>query len=218
MQQNGGEASEAPPDDSVERPVLNREQSGKLLLEASKDPLIGPLVTFVLLTGVRIGEALGLTWDDLDEEQGVIRVAKQLQRVDGVMVHRPLKSRQSRRLLPLSRLLMETLCKLRENSGARSTIFLNAEGRPWDPKNVNNYLKALCQRAGVPQVSFHALRHTHATTALAAGAGLHQVKGVLGHSQVTLTANLYGHHVLEGQAAALRAVESAILGSSPTTP
>jgi integrase len=75
----------------------------------------------------------------------------------------------------------------------------NSAGRPIDPKNIDKHLKAVFAKAELPPMSFHKLRHTAATLMVAAGVELHQVKEQLGHSQISLTANLYAHGLTEAQ-------------------
>ena len=76
-------------------------------------------------------------------------------------------------------------------------VFLNPWGRPFDPKYVNDYLHIALEQAGLPRTGMHSLRHSAATFMLMAGLNLHQVSRYLGHSQIALTSNLYGH-VLDG--------------------
>jgi site-specific recombinase XerD len=73
--------------------------------------------------------------------------------------------------------------------------FLNADGRPLDPKYVNSQLKSILRSAGLPVVSMHKLRHTVATVALGKGIPLTVVRDFMGHSQIALTANTYSHAV-----------------------
>jgi len=85
---------------------------------------------------------------------------------------------------------------------------LNEEGRPWDHTHANKRIKAICKAAKVPQFPSHTLfRHSYATALLKSGVTLHDASRELGHASVNLTANLYGHHVLESskRAAAKRA-------------
>jgi integrase len=193
-----------------ERPFLNPMMARDLHRVSKSDPA-GPLIAFGLFTGVRIGEALGLRWIDLDPEQRILKISKQLQRVDGSVGLRSLKSRSSRRNIPITSQIQEILSEQRTRFASLvgrepfpdEPIFTNTTGSAWDARNVNRRLKSLCQEAGVPVISFHALRHTAATLALAGGGDLHSVKGMLGHSQIALTANLYGHVQTESTRAAM---------------
>ena len=179
-----------------------------MLIEKSLDHTIGPLITIALMTGLRVGEATGLTWDSIDLETGTIRVTQQLQRVEGKLTLKPLKSRSSRRTLSLPAEGVETLKALAgrhllqkantKNKLPYNTLglaFTTTFGQPLDPKTVDKWLKALCVAAEIPSISFHVLRHTAASHLAAAGVPLTVVKDQLGHSAISLTANTYAHAV-----------------------
>jgi site-specific recombinase XerD len=89
-------------------------------------------------------------------------------------------------------------------------VFLNAEGRRLDPKFVSKKLAKVCEAAKVPVVSPHKLRHTAATVALAETGDLHGVMKMLGHQQVSLTADLYGHATAETMRPVTNAIEKSI--------
>lgn len=189
------------------------------LCESAKNHSIENLIRLALGTGLRVGEATGLRWQDVDVKAGVIRVNVQLQRVAGRLVLRPLKSAASRRVLPLLGSTLEAIVaqKVRQDdlltrlsSEARNPlglVFLNDEGRPLDPKFVDKHLKRLCLKAKVQEISFHKLRHTAATHMVAAGAPLAVVKDQLGHSSIALTTGTYAHMVPSAQKEAVEALE-----------
>ncbi len=178
------------------------------LVQASRDHYMGGLIQIALLTGLRLGEATGLVWEDVDMEQGCIRVRCQLQRVEGTLVRKSLKSRSSRRTLSLSEAGRQALARQRELQrlwrldadpdapfNPLDLCFTNEQGKPLDPKTVDENLKKLCAKAGVKRISFHKLRHTLATHLVASGESLAVVKDQLGHSQIGLTLNTYSHAV-----------------------
>lgn len=182
----------------------------RALLDASVGHPLENLIAFTLASGVRIGEATGLTWDNVDLERKEVAIVHQLQRIDGKLVLKGLKSKSSRRALALSDIAFDALnraqftsawakANLSGEASAMNLVFVNPEGRPIDPKYAHHHLKKLCVAAGVKEVGFHKLRHTAATLMVAAGVELHQVKEQLGHSQIALTANLYAHNVTEAQ-------------------
>jgi integrase len=200
-----------------ERIWLTPAMARELHAVAQTDP-VGPLIAFGLMTGVRIGEALGLQWSDVDLDHGCLAVSKQLQRVDSKVVHRSLKSFASRRNIPLTGPIQSILAEQRRRfielmqrePLPQEPIFTNTTGTAWDARNVNRRLKELCEKAGVPSISFHSLRHTAATLALAGGGDLHAVKGMLGHSQISLTADLYGHVQTESTRKAMDSLNSSL--------
>ena len=158
---------------------------------------------FTLATGMRIGEATGLTWDGVDLKQKSVLVKTQLQRMGSKMVLKPLKTEKSLRTMPLVGHSLEAVRVERnrqedaEFENELDLVFLNPWGRPFDPKYVNDRLHEALESAGLPRAGMHSLRHSAATFMLMAGMNLHQVSRYLGHSQIALTSNLYGH-VLDG--------------------
>lgn len=185
-----------------ERTHFTAEQIQKLLGALSGSP-IENLVRFTLATGMRIGEASGVTWTAVDLDRNTVLVRAQLQRVDKDLVLKPLKTEKSIRTMPLVGHSLEAVQLERErhaNKGYPNSldlVFLNPWGRPFDPKYVNGQLHDVLIKAELPPTGMHTLRHSAATFMLMAGLNLHQVSRYLGHSQIALTSNLYGH-VLDG--------------------
>jgi len=90
-------------------------------------------------------------------------------------------------------------------------VFTNTTGTPLHQSNVNKHLKALARQAGIAKnVSFHMLRHTAGTYLVAAGVELNHVKEILGHSQLSITADLYAHAVPSTHKAALDRLGAAL--------
>ena len=191
-------------------PVYLTPDEAGALLDKAGDHYTARLIELALLTGLRIGEASGLRWEDVDFESNVIRVRKQLQRVDGKLQLRDLKSSSSRRVLALGKAGMECLSKQRaqqliwstsrdEEEGAFNPLnlcFTGTDGKPLDPKTVDKFLKRFTGQAKIEKpISFHKLRHTVATHMAASGIPLQIVKDQLGHSQISLTSNTYAHAV-----------------------
>ncbi|MEU4713386.1 site-specific integrase [Micromonospora purpureochromogenes] len=158
-----------------------------------------------LALGLRRGELLGLRWSDVDLNAGQLRVWQTLQRVrgDGV-VFGPPKSRRSRRVLTMPAVVIQALKRHRslqehERSLAdghwqeTGLVFTTATGRHVEPRNLNTAFGRLIVRAGVRSIRFHDLRHTCATLLLAAGVWPRVVMDILGHSQIAVTMNIYGH-------------------------
>ncbi len=181
---------------------FDAEQVQKLLIVLEGSP-IENLVKFTLATGMRIGEVSGLTWSGVDLKHKSILVSSQLQRMGKKLMLKPLKTEKSVRTMPLVGHSLEVVRSERnrlEDEGYENEldlVFLNPWGRPFDPKYVNGYLHLALEKAGLPRTGMHSLRHSAATFMLMAGLNLHQVSRYLGHSQIALTSNLYGH-VLDG--------------------
>lgn len=174
------------------------EQVQQLLLALEGSP-VECLVRFTLATGLRIGEVTGLTWDSVDLNQKSILVHSQLQRVGSKLILKPLKTEKSIRTMPLVGHSLEAVLMERHRLEVEryendlNLVFLNPWGRPFDPKYVNDRLHEALEKAQLPRTGMHSLRHSAATFMLMAGLNLHQVSRFLGHSQIALTSNLYGH-------------------------
>lgn len=192
----------APKLQRAERTHFTAEQVQKLL-EALIGSPIENLVRFTLATGMRIGEVTGVTWSSIDLKQKTVFVRAQLQRIGKELILKPLKTEKSVRTMPLVGHSLEAVQSEQERqktegySNPMDLVFLNPWGRPFDPKYVNERLHEALSATGLPRAGMHSLRHSAATFMLMAGLNLHQVSRYLGHSQIALTSNLYGH-VLDG--------------------
>lgn len=184
---------------------LDEEQS-KAFLEAIKGHRFETLFTVTLFTGLREGEALGLLWNCLDLENGIMLVDKQLQlekKRGGKYIFVPLKNDRSR-TVALAPWVIEILKHHRavqaeqrlrtgplwENSGL---VFTNELGRHLAIHTVYKDFKKIVASIGCPEVRFHDLRHSYAVAALRAGDDIKTVQGTLGHATAAFTLDVYGH-------------------------
>jgi len=202
---------ELPPEPRKPKEFLDPNQA-KALYMATKQSQLPELLEFLLKTGTRIGEAVGIRWQDIDRDRCTVRICGQLQRIGGKMVRQESTKTNQIRILPLSTEQVQGLLEMRQKfqgygwEDPDDLVFLNPYGRRCDPRYVTDELKRVCRSAGVPEVSPHKLRHTAATLALYATGDMHAVQKMLGHSQQSLTTDLYGHATAE----TLRPVADAI--------
>lgn len=189
------------------RPAVRALDAGEVarLLEASASDDLGPLVTVAVLTGLRQGELLGLTWDDVDLERGELSVVRSVQRVRGQgLVVVPPKTASSKRLVPLAPQAVAALREQRTRQLAARLkagpawaegdwVFTTALGMPYHPADVGHRFQRLLERAGLPRVRFHDLRHTAASLLLGEGVHPKVVASLLGHSTVQVTLDTYSH-------------------------
>ena len=112
-----------------------------------------------LATGLRRGELLGLKWTDIDWKNGIIKVRRQVARVDGKIVEAPLKTKNSYRAVSISPQAIEVLREQKRKTNDQY-VFPSPNGGPISPDSVNNMLRRVLERAGIPKVRFHDLRHT----------------------------------------------------------
>ncbi|MDI6773612.1 MAG: site-specific integrase [bacterium] len=182
--------------DTDELHVLGPEEIGRLL-DAAEEPW-KTLYLAAVHTGLRRGELLGLRWGDLDSTKGLLHVRRSRGRVregDGYAVHEALpKTRHSRRSVDLSPTVREALLALPAGDDPnRDYVFRSRTGGPIDPNNVDRAFKRHLTLAGLPEIRFHDLRHTHASLLIAAGVHPKAIQSRLGHASITTTLNTYGH-------------------------
>jgi len=187
---------------------------GCALLDAARGDRHEALYRVALSLGLRQGEALGLRWSDVDLEAGVLHVRQALQRVDRKLRVVPLKTKRSRRSLPLPEVLVGALHDHRDRqqqarraAGDRwretELVFTSTIGTPAEPRNVTRSFKALLTRAGLPdETRFHDLRHSCASLLVAQGVHPRVIMEILGHSQISVTMNTYAHVLPAEQRAA----------------
>jgi integrase len=176
-----------------------------VLLDTVKGGRLETLCRVALALGMRQGEILGLSWDDVDLDEGVIHVRHSLQREDGTFVLVELKSDRSHRTIgPIPSDLIDALRAHRTRQAEDrlasdrwdnkwELVFTSPTGRPLHATDVTHALQALLERAGLPRKRFHDLRHTCASFLLAQGVSPRVVMEILGHSQISLTLDTYSH-------------------------
>lgn len=217
--------------DAVERPKIPRKEMRALapeeavrLLEAAESDRLHALYVLAVACGLRQGELFGLKWEDVDLERGTLTVRRQLQwlRVNGKTqpVFTEPKSAKSRRTVALPSVAMTALRRHRVRQAEErlrlgeawqdyGLVFTTEIGTPLLKGNfIRRSFKPLLRRAGLPDIPFHSLRHTAASLLLGAGESLKTVQEMLGHSSITLTADIYGHISLAQQREAARKMDA----------
>ena len=175
-----------------EMKTLPVEQLASFLREA-KESGVFEMYYIELATGLRRGELLGLKWEDLDLEQGTLRVQRQVSRINGEVVEAPLKTKNSYRTISLGEDAVGILKKQKKKCGDSEYVFPSPTGGPISPDSVIQMLHRVLKRAGLPKVRFHDLRHTFATVALQNGVDIKTVSGMLGHYSAGFTLDTYAH-------------------------
>ena len=199
---NPTEGCELPKVEHREMKTLPAEQLGAFLREA-KESGVYELYYMDLATGLRRGELLGLKWEDIDLQNGIIHVRRQVARVDGEVKELPLKTKNSYRNISISQ---DAVAMLTEMEAHRSSdyVFPSSTGGLISPDSVNNMLHRVLKRAGLPSIRFHDLRHTFATLALQNGVDIKTVSGMLGHADPGFTLDTYAHVTTSAQKEAAR--------------
>jgi len=169
----------------------------------------------LLASGCRIGEALALEWSDIDLKKGTISISKTLNRYQETNTP---KSKAGLREIDIDKATVSLLKQYKKRQQVQSWQLGRSEGIVFTPfttkyayacllrKRLQSHFKA----AGVPDISFHGFRHTHATIMLYAGIEAKDLQYRLGHSNISMTLNTYVHATKEGAKKAVSIFESAI--------
>ncbi|GFG50183.1 site-specific integrase [Mycolicibacterium agri] len=164
---------------------------------------------FLLLAlyGLRRGEVLGLRWRDIDLADNVIQVRQQIQSIHGRLSVEPLKTRTSRRALPLLQVVATALKQRYEQTTPPpqpdDLIFRSLTGTPVDPPRLLKTFYRLCEQQQLPRITLHHLRHTTATLLKKLAVPARDAQLILGHSNISTTQEIYQHADIDGQRAAL---------------
>ena len=159
---------------------------------------------FVLQTGVRTGEMIGLKWEDLDFERNMITINRTMEfRYDAEEWRiGPPKTKSSYRRIPMTTSNREMLLAMKkehdkgerfEEEGFGDFVFLNRNGLPTKNSTYDTHLFKLADKAEIKRFSMHVLRHTFATRCIEAGMRPKTLQQLLGHSTINTTMNLYVH-------------------------
>jgi len=197
------ERRERPRHDDVRRKRILSLPEMRSLLEHTESEQHRALFALLLTSGLRIGEALGLTAADLHSEHALIRVEYQLDR-DGARA--PLKTEESRRSIDLPQDVMRQLGRLvderRPEAAEDSFVFASRTGRALQRKVVREALRRASRAAKLnePHPTLHDLRHSHTSMLIALGVSVVEVQHRLGHRTPDTTLRVYAHEWRESEA------------------
>lgn len=162
-------------------------------------------VLISILTGMRIGEVVGLRWGDIDYTHNVIHVERTVSKAydpadqtERYFVGPP-KSRAGYREVPLLPVLRRCLREVGRKSPQTSSYVVGDSPRHAHIRCVRESYARFLKRHKLPCINFHGLRHTYATLLVASGGDIKTISTLLGHSDVALTLNLYVHPSLESK-------------------
>ena len=174
------------------------------LLDAARGERLEAALVVAAYTGIRRGELLALRWSDIALEAGTIAITGTLSR-DGTrtLVRSTPKTARSRRTLPLPEPVRAALVEHKRRQAVErlhvgpswrdtDAVFPNELGGWLEPRTASRWFASIAEKAGVAG-SWHALRHSAATTLLASGASARLVADMLGHASVQTTLGLYAH-------------------------
>jgi integrase len=176
-----------------------------------------------LLTGLRLSEILALSWNRVDVDAKVIQVREALEQTKAHGIRfKSAKTRAGRRDITLPDILIEALrehrkrqLELRMQIGAGrlpddALLFATVEGEPLSPNAQSAAWADFADSIGMPDVTFHALRHTHASQLIDAGVDIVTISKRLGHAKPDITLRIYAHLFRKDDSKAAAAINAAL--------
>lgn len=156
-------------------------------------------IVICLYTGIRLGELLALTWDDIDFNSNLLTINKTSYsaKVDGktqIIVDKP-KTKKSNRVIPLPNQLVKLLKIIKKESNSKYVITTRNSGIV-GKRSYQRTFKFILKKVNVPYRNFHSLRHTFATNAIELGMDVKTLAEILGHTNAMITLNRYSHSLL----------------------
>lgn len=208
--------------DNADLQTWTFEEINRFLKTAITDrPFYHNVAATAIFTGMRKGEIMGLRKQDVDFENKVIKIEQTLHETNdhGLYFGDP-KTESSKRSIAFDENVERVLKnQIRRNAELKlalgaayndhDLIFCREDGDPYRPSSFNRPFNRLTKKAGVPQIRFHDLRHTHATLLLELGTNTKLIAERLGHSDVKTTLNTYSHVTPKMQEEAINAFNNA---------
>ena len=179
--------------------LLSKPQQLRLQKYLDANPGMTSLgIALSLFTGLRIGELCALKWEDVDTKKQIISVTKTIQRIrteygTKLIITEP-KSNSSVRNIPVPDCIMPLVRKFEAD---KDCYLLSGTLRPVEPRLMQYRFQKLLEKAKLPSIHFHALRHMFATNCIEMGLDAKSLSEILGHSGVEITLNRYVHSSME---------------------
>ena len=183
-------------------PPFEIDQIKDLLKRSENFDTYNAVIHFQLYTGMRIGETLALTWDDIDFDKRTININKTINYVRGEFKVGPPKTENSYRILGMNNTVYHLLQQVKEEQDKMkialkdvwqdlNLVFTQDTGGYIQKANINNRLSSLKKGTNYEYITVHSLRHANATLLLMNGVDLKIVSAHLGHNDIQTTANVY---------------------------
>lgn len=192
---NTTEGITLPKKKTAPKQILNDAQLERFMEVILEDSAWHDFFYTELTTGLRRGEICGLMWSDFDEAHGTLSVRRTLHiQKGGGLITGETKTGTGKRTITLPPSTAQLLVQ-RKKKSCSQWIFPNPlqPEQPANPNAAYSHLKTLLQKAGLPSIRFHDLRHTFATHALASGVDAKTLSGILGHTKASFTLDTYTH-------------------------
>lgn len=187
-----------------------------LSAHCEEDTCLGILVAFH--TGIRIGELSALTWNDINIEEEILYIRKNLLRIENIeaassaedkktqIIEQIPKTSDSLRMVPIPPKLIPVLKKYKRES---SMYVISGTRKPWaEPRTIQYRFKSILGKCNIEYFNFHLLRHAFATRCMAMGLDIKSLSEILGHSNIQITLNLYVHSSTQQKKMLMRQYDS----------
>lgn len=216
---NPADAVQPPRVAKKELDVLDVEQTVTLLRAIRETRYYLPALIAVT-TGLRRGETLALRWKSIDFNDGGLSVSQSLEQTKAGLRFKEPKNGKFRKVAMPSLLIeglrshkaeqAESLLKLGVRQSNNTLVCCRFDGEPMNPEDLSRRFPDAVVKAGLPRITFHALRHSHATQLLSGGTHPKVAQERLGHGSISVTMDLYSHHVPGLQEEAAERIDSAL--------
>ncbi len=205
---------------------LDEYEAAELLKALDGEPFkYVTMIQLLLYTGLRRSELMGLEWQDIDFLNRCIHVSRNsLYLSDKGLYEGNTKTESSNRVIKLPDNAVQLLKEYRQYQDSiiqemgtawqgTGRLFTTKDGKPMHPDTLSGWFHEFVKRKGLPDVSVHSLRHTHATLMIAAGVNIKTVSSRLGHASVTTTGNIYTHAIKSADEAAAEIINDILTPS-----
>ena len=224
---NPAERVQSPKARKPKRRSYDDEQT-KILLEnlellSIEDTKYKVAIILTVFTGVRLGELMGLEWQDIDFKNGIISINRSSQYLSdmGVFTKTP-KTESSIREIAIPEFIISLLEEYKlwyeeqksiygELWTNSDRLFVQADGKPMHPSSISKWFVRYVSTIGLPVINFHGLRHTNASLLVAQNVDIAVISARLGHAQISTTLDFYVHPLLSHNRKAGYALENLLL-------
>lgn len=180
--------------------VFTRKEQREIDKYLTTEMNVRKLVLIICMyTGIRVGEACGLKWGDIDFEKRSLHINRTAQRIKiendtgkkTILITSTPKSETSSRIIPLPNFIFSHLNKFRMDDDV--FILTESKVKIYDTRLLESFYKRTLTKCGIQHLKFHTLRHTFATRCVESGIDAKTLSEILGHSSVEITLKLYVH-------------------------
>jgi integrase len=218
VQQNVASLVSPPPVPDGEIIILTEEQIGATL-HYLQGRTLRPIVSFLLGTGARRGEALALRWSDVDFQKNVVRIERSLEQTKGSLRIKSPKTKHGRRSISISPWLAAELKSHRARQDERRlalglgrapddmTVFARWNGELRSPSRLSQSFADVMDALDI-DCTLHGLRHTHVSQLIASGLDVLTISRRIGHASPSITLNVYSHMFSNTDARAAEIMEA----------